>query len=263
MIYLLAFLMLFGCTRQSPEVKHESKPEVKATEEKAPEGKVGQIYRERYPLKNAREKLVDTKGQGPAHLAGTRNFRAVLNGVYYRGGANNKFRAQDARHNSNPLPPEGLESLCKEGFGEAVYLYSTNFETAQKEVKCKTFTGKENTLRYHQVSPLRAKKGDLETLVRMIHRHVRDPKLGPVYDHCWNGWHASGLVAATALRQFCGFSGEQAESYWILNANEGGSDHPKIKKQIREFQPIAELALTAEEKKFLCPDPKTLEFGSR
>jgi hypothetical protein len=62
-----------------------------------------------YNLSDAREKLVDDHGNGYEPLYGTRNLRAVLRGVYYRGGANNYYNRTDRRNNSNPLPDEGLK----------------------------------------------------------------------------------------------------------------------------------------------------------
>jgi hypothetical protein len=255
--YWWIFLCLVSCATQQ---KHqaESAPEKPIdADQKAPT--VGKIYRERYHFTDAKEKLVDNKGEGPKTLTGTRNFRAVLNGVYYRGGANNKFRKEGKRENSNPLPPEGLKNLCQEGFSDAVYLYQENFSQAEHEVSCRTFTGRENKLRYQQVSPLKNKRGDLEKLLKLIYQHVKQPELGPVYDHCWNGWHASGLVAAAALRQFCSFTAEQALAYWIQNTD-GDANYPKVQKRVKEFETIPGMQLSPQERKTLCPDPETLKF---
>lgn len=87
-------------------------------------------FRRRYPLATAKAKLVDNYGNDFEPLYGVRNFRAVLNGVYYRGGANNAYHRSDKRGNQNPLPEDGLLNLCTEGFATAIYLYAANFETA-------------------------------------------------------------------------------------------------------------------------------------
>lgn len=68
------------------------------------------------PTSYPSDKLVDNTGEGYDALYGTRNVRAVLNGVYYRGGANNYYNKHLKRKNSNPLPDEGLLHLCEEGF---------------------------------------------------------------------------------------------------------------------------------------------------
>jgi hypothetical protein len=222
---------------------------------------VGESHRARYGFASATQKLTDNRGQGRKELYGTRNFRAVLNGVYYRGGANNVYHVP-ARGNSNPLTSVGLTNLCEEGFGRAVYLYSTNYQGAPKKVKCRDFSGADNTLEYLQISPLAYKEADLRKLLTLIHQHARDPRLGPIYDHCWNGWHASGFVAATTLRQFCGFSGDQAVAYWDTNTdgNNKGAGYDKIRARLRAFRPFAGLSLSAEERAALCPKPGSLRF---
>jgi hypothetical protein len=217
---------------------------------------VGALYRERYAMLTAGTKLVDNHGNGFDRLYGVRNFRAVLNGVFYRGGANNYFNKHHRRSNMNPLPTEGLTNLCEEGFGHAVYLYSTNFSSAPKSVHCRIFQGNDNTLEYLQISVLDARNQGLDQLLGLVYQHIRNPRLGPIYDHCWNGWHASGFISAITLRQFCGFSGEQAVEYW--NANTDG-DHGRafegIRARIRSFIPNRNLALTPAERSALCPAP--------
>lgn len=220
----------------------------------------GETHRIRYPLKNASQKLVSDSGKGPATLYGTRNFRSVINGIYYRGGANNLY-FKPKRDNRNPLPEKGLENLCQEGFSQAVYFYSTNFSKASKQIKCKTFDGNENTLHYAQISPLAYRESDIRTLHGMIFERVRNPRLGPVYGHCWNGWHASGYVAATALRQFCDFTAEEAIAYWNLNTDGNhGSYYDTLRSRIRDFTPDRNMTLTEAEKAALCPSPDSLEF---
>lgn len=221
----------------------------------------GASFRTRYPLATASDKLVDNEGKGFLDLYGVRNFRAVLNGVYYRGGANNIF-FEPRRENSNPLPTAGLRNLCEEGFTRSVYLYSTRYESAPRTLRCKTKNGNENTIEYLQISPLHFRVDDLKALLTMIHQHAREPRRGPIYDHCWNGWHASGFVAATTLRQFCGFTGDQAVAYWNMgtDGNNKGSHYDQIRSRIRAFKPFPELLLSPAEKLALCPQPGTFAF---
>jgi hypothetical protein len=80
-------------------------------------------YQTRYPLTDIYMKLIDNYGNGYDLLYGTRNVRTVLNGVLYRGGANNYFHKTNPRNNMNPLPEDGLDHLCEEGFSTSVYLY--------------------------------------------------------------------------------------------------------------------------------------------
>lgn len=224
-------------------------------------GSVGANYRARYTLASASSKLVDNHGNGFDALYGVRNFRAVLSGVYYRGGANNVYNKHKKRSNMNPLPTEGLENLCEEGFTKAVYLYAKNYSKAPKQIRCRAMDGHENTLEYVQISPLDFNGADLERLHAMIFDHIRNPRLGPIYSHCWNGWHSSGYLAATTLRQFCDFSAEQAVAYWNLNTDgHSGSSYNEIRRKIRAFVPNRSLVLSMEEKRDLCPEPGNLAY---
>jgi hypothetical protein len=223
---------------------------------------VGAEHRARYPLTSATQKLIDNQGNGFEPLYGLRNVRAVLNGVYYRGGANNSYNKHKKRSNANPLPEEGLQHMCEEGFGHAVYLYDENFSTASKVTRCRTKDGANNTLDYVQIDGLASGYEKTKELHELIYQHIRDPRLGAIYDHCWNGWHASGYVAATTLRQFCGFSAEQAVKYWDVNTdgNNKESGYESIRRKIRGFVPDPNMQLSAAEKAALCPDPGSLAF---
>ena len=219
---------------------------------------VGEETRARYgKIKDATAKLVDNRGNGYEALYGVRNFRAVLNGVYYRGGANNAYHRTAKRENENPLPSDGLMNLCEEGFSDAVYLYPTNFSTAPKTTRCRTADGAENVLTYQQITGLTTSNG--RKLMSLVYDHVRDPRRGVVYMHCWNGWHASGYVGAITLRQFCGFTAEQAVQYWNKNID-GVEVGENVRTAIRAFKPFAEFSLSAEEKAALCPDGSSLKF---
>jgi hypothetical protein len=215
-------------------------------------------------------KIIDNRGNGYENLYGLRNLRVVLHGVMYRGGANNAFHRTNKRDNMNPLPQDGLQNLCEESFGEAIYLYDKNYES--QTVSCTSRTGNSNTLVYSQVSVLASPiNGDPNQIggasreialrgfeVRDILERVYKCATGlgscPIYTHCWNGWHASGLISAVALRQFCDFTPEQAVSYWIDGTDSlDNSNYPKIKESIREFNPIPELKIAKEIQERICP----------
>lgn len=209
----------------------------------------GAFYHQRYGLNNIYDKVVDNHGNGREELYGVRNFREVLKGVVYRGGANNLYHRDHPRDNSNPLPTDGLNNLCEEGFQNAVYLYAKNFDKAPPRVQCHSIRG-ENRLHYSQLHFIEQSRAILE----LMHDAILDPSKGPVYVHCWNGWHASGMVSAFALRQFCGFSGNQAVAYWTRNAD--GTDHggyESIKRRIRDFRPYSDLQIDAATRARICP----------
>lgn len=208
---------------------------------------------DRYELHSTTQKLINDRGDGYDSLYGTRNFRAVLAGVLYRGGANNKYNRYGARDNRNPLPDVGLRNLCEEGFATAVYLYPDHYETAPPKVDCvDRRTGRPNTLAYEQVGPYNERS--VRDLLALVHRKAKNPAEGPAYFHCWNGWHASGLISAYALRQFCGLSGDEAVKYWDANTDGNNTDpaFAKIRANIRAFTPYADLELTPAERENLC-----------
>ena len=222
---------------------------------------VGEVYRRRYPVKTALDKLVTNHGNGVEALYGTRNVRAVLNGVYYRGGANNAFNRTGKRDNSNPLPEDGLANLCAEGFGTALYMYPTRFASAPASETCRTFEGDSGHLDYGQISVLRGKRDDIRRVIANVFDHIRHAELGPIYVHCWNGWHASGYAAAATLRQFCGFTADQAVRYWNLNTDGvNGRGYERVRALIRKFEPFPEFTIGADQRAALCPDPETFAF---
>lgn len=207
------------------------------------------FYQHRYPLQDVTTKLVNNHGNGFDALYGTRNFRAVLSGIVYRGGANNAYNKIKKRDNSNPLPPEGLENLCKEGFATAVYLYPTNYNSAAHAVDCKA-----GHLDYLQKSVLSSSARAVEIL-KLVGDVLNGVAEGPVYLHCWNGWHASGFISALILRQYCGFSGEQAVDYWNKNTDGAnvGSSYDSIRDRLRKFQPLADLKIENGIREKVCP----------
>lgn len=204
----------------------------------------------RYQLKNPNEKLVDNLGNNYEALYGVRNFRAVLRGLVYRGGANNSYNKYKKRSNTNPLPDMGLENLCKEGFTNAVYLYSTNFSSAPNKVKCKTDQGKDAEINYSQVTAF--DEDNTESFLKMAYDRINDQKSGPIYIHCWNGWHASGLISALMLRQFCDLSATEALEYWIENTDQNDSGYESVKTRIKTFKPLEKYKVSKEIQKQIC-----------
>jgi len=212
-------------------------------------------YQNRYPLKNPYDKLLNNRGVGEEDLYGTRNFRAVLNGVVYRGGANNKYNKYGSRSNTNPLPKVGLRNLCEEGFSTAVYLYTTNYDTAAKVTSCKSVLSSNQKLNYVQASP-HMTDADARKVLNLIHKRLTsETDKGPIYVHCWNGWHASGLISAYTLKQFCGLSSSQAVSYWNKNTdgNNVGAPYDRLRAKIRAFKPDPKLTIPQEVKAAVCP----------
>jgi hypothetical protein len=216
-----------------------------------------EFFQNRYSLRDVYQKLVDNRGDGFEALYGVRNFRTVLNGVVYRGGANNYYNKLGKRGNSNPLTDLGLRNLCEEGFSTTVYLYSKNYESAPKSTSCSASYGARNSLEYKQESPLTQENDALEILGLIYERLVSQIDRQPIYLHCWNGWHASGFISALTLRQFCGWSGDQAVAYWDQNTDGHNeeSKYKRIRAKIRTFQPDSEMSIDERLREKICPRP--------
>ena len=238
-------------TAQSAPVTPEIGTEAPA--ETHPDARDIQFYKDHYKLTDVYTKKVNNIGDGDEDLYGVRNFRVILHGIAYRGGANNYYHKTNKRDNRNPLPNDGLQNLCEEGFSKAVYLYSTNFSTAPKQTNCRDLFSKNNQLNYVQWSPYNA--ADVKKVFTEIKSVLDDARKGPIYLHCWNGWHASGLISSLVLRQFCGISGEKAVQYWDKNTDGNNKDsaYEKIRQSIRDFKPMEEFKVSPEVQKVICP----------
>ena len=176
-------------------------------------------------------------------------LRPVLRGALYRSGT----------------PSEAaLSHLCERGWKRVYSLYgehttqtgprNANMLRYGRDVRnCQT-EGTPRTIEWRSAPSARLRT--LPNIFRDVVESVRNPEKGPVLVHCWNGLHYAGMVSALALRQFCGFSAEQAESYWRANANRG-ANYPLIIANIHNFKPIAGLSLTPAEQQTLCPDVST------
>lgn len=209
-------------------------------------------YQNRYQQPDLYSKIVNNTGDGFEELYGTRNVRAVLKGVLFRGGANNYYHRSNRRNNMNPLPQDGLDNLCKENFNQAIYLYSTNAQTAPTQINCERRENGKNTLNYKSIVPL-ANTNSLKPIFQLVYNQIHHYE-GPIYIHCWNGWHASGYTAATALMQFCDFSANRAVEYWDLNTDGVNQDpqYENIRIKIRAFKPYPELLISKELQDKIC-----------
>ena len=212
-----------------------------------------EYYIDRYNEKDLLTKIVDNRGDGFKELYGTRNLRPILHGVAYRGGANNYYHKTNKRKNSNPLPNDGLENLCNEGFAHSIYLYRTNWESVEKSKSCNCVNNTENNLTYSQFDYF--DREHIRQMMELIYESAIDKHAGPVYLHCWNGWHASGFISAVILKQFCGFSDLDAVTYWDLGTD-GANTSPRynsIREKIMAFEPFDEFKLEDSLGNKICP----------
>ena len=218
------------------------------------------FYKKRYVESDLMYKITDNKGNGFDSLYGTRNMRPILHGVAYRGGANNYYHLTDKRSNHNPLPNDGMDNLCAEGFSAGIYLYQENFETAPLADTCACLNKDTNTFHYYQKDYFDDRH--VHDMVEMVYKSATNDTVGPVYLHCWNGWHASGFIAAVILKQFCGYSNFDAVNYWDLGTD-GANTSPRYQTQrerIKAFQPYPEFVIADSLKACLCPPmPKNID----
>ena len=220
-----------------------------------------EFYKERYNEKDLMHKVTDNYGNGFDSLYGTRNLRPILHGVAYRGGANNYFHKENKRHNHNPLPDDGVRNLCQEGFSASVYLYRQNFDTAPVSDTCACVSGGWNNHKYYQFDY--NNKEHIYDALKLVYETAVNDSIGPIYLHCWNGWHASGLLSALSLQQFCGFDKWQAINYWDLGTD-GANNSPRyqvIREIIKEFEPYPDLIISDSLGNRICP-PMPDDFDS-
>jgi len=210
-------------------------------------------YKERYGETDLMYKVTDNKGNGFDSLYGTRNMRPILHGVAYRGGANNYYHKTNKRKNQNAIPLDGMHNLCQEGFSAGVYLYRQNFEESPIGDTCSCVDNSWNKFDYYQYDYYDSTH--VYEMLKMTHKAATDPETGPVYLHCWNGWHASGFISAVILKQFCGYSSWDAVNYWDLGTD-GANTSPRYQTQrerVKAFEPYPEFMISDSLKNCLCP----------
>ena len=233
--FLILFLFIFSsCFAQNDSVKIDDS--------------AFKYYKDLYGVECVQEKITDNKGNGFEDLYGTRNFRVILHGVAYRGGGNNYYHRSDKRNNKNPLPMDGLNNLLENGFSTSVYLYNENFETSPPFLVNKEKT---DTLKYYQLGG--NNKSELDSILMFTYNSIINKDVGPVYLHCWNGWHQSGFVSAVLLKQFCGYNTTKSLHYWEDCADNWTRGYDRIRDAIRDFQPIEKYNISKEISDVICP----------
>ena len=214
-------------------------------------------YKNRYVETDLMYKITDNKGNGFDSLYGTRNMRPILHGVAYRGGANNFYHKTDKRHNHNPIPLDGMANLCEEGFSRGIYLYRQNFENSPIGDTCSCSNDSWNNFEYSQKDYFNDQH--IKDMLEMTYESATMDSVGPIYLHCWNGWHASGYISAVILKQFCGYSNWDAVNYWDLGTD-GANTSPRYQHQrerIKEFEPYQEFLISDSLQDCLCPPMPT------
>jgi hypothetical protein len=205
-------------------------------------------YMGRYAkLTNHYRSAEDDRGRGIEELKGLRNFRAVLPGILYRAGGNNAYRTPKL-NNEGPLPPEGIDHLCNEGFSQAIYLYKKGYQSLAKS--CPSWLG-ESKFQYKQISVFSKPGPGMREILAQIHAAIVGKDHRPILVHCYNGYHESNFVSAIALKQFCGWDTDNAKEYWVKTSKPLKTQE-KLLKSIAEFKPYADLDITTEQRALVC-----------
>ena len=168
-------------------------------------------------------------------VAGIRDFREVLRGTLYRGGANN---------GQAPLNSAQLRAMCERNMGVSVYLYNKGFSDPGP-ISCGQGQMVYATKMWSRDAAV------AEVLQAIYNSIITGGK--PVFIHCWYGIHATGMVAAMALMQFCDVNAETAVNYWKVGIAPA-LQYPHVIEKIRSFRPIQNLRITDQAtKNRICP----------
>lgn len=172
-----------------------------------------------------------------ANAEGLRAEQEVLKGLFIRaGGAGGK----------QSLSTDILNDLCLSGIKTVYYLYPSESFTTEGSYSCGS-----HTLEYKGSGFMKKEsKPVLDAIFSAANNNS-----GPIIAHCWNGWHASGEVAAHALIQFCGWSGADAAQYWADNIGDKANlgKYSSITKRIKNFVPYSDLSFTPAQQTQYCP----------
>ena len=163
-----------------------------------------------------------------------KNVQHILGGLITRAGVKNQ----------KPLNAQELNQLCEAGYTNAYFFYSG---AGDQRISCSG--GK--SIHYRSLNQNAAKDLVIANVAQGLTTGEK------TFIHCNNGAHATGYVAAVALRQFCGLSGEQAVNYW--NSSLGGyplqePNRSAVHNRIRSFSPSADMQLNNAQRAALgCP----------
>jgi hypothetical protein len=177
-------------------------------------------------------------------VAYIKDYKEAMPGVLLRGGS----------RGARALSEEQLQRLCEDGVGHAIYTYDTGFKQAPART-CIRKDGKPGRIEYSYFRFLDS--AGISASMKAIHNSIINPAAGSVFVHCWNGWHASGEIAAMALKQFCDYTDEQAISNWKENIGDKGNlpNYGRVLARIRNFQPDAQLRIGLQAQRSVCPRP--------
>jgi hypothetical protein len=103
--------------------------------------------------------------------------------------------------NRKALSDSALKGLCEDGFTAAIFTYPG---AKARTVEC----GGGRKISYQSITSWEKPTKHVSIIQNEINGG------GRVLVHCWYGVHASKFVASAALTKMCGFSGDQAATYF-------------------------------------------------
>lgn len=196
------------------------------------------------------KRVVDNKGRGDERFSGVRNFRVVLYDILYRGGGNN-LHLKDTipkYYLWNPMPLYSLRQLQSQGFNQATYLYSHNFDYWYPKHRLDSLREAEFSYKCEPKLDVYLKAFFGEVVVR-----AKQQDTGKMLIHCWNGWHQAGMLSAFTLMQFCDFTNEQALKYWETCTDGNHKGYTKVKERILNYTRDPFYNFNASQKESHCP----------
>ena len=139
-----------------------------------------------------------------------------------------------------------MHNLLSNGFSYSIYLYPENFDTSPSFIEDE----QNNIMNYYQI------RGDtlpeLDSILNIVYNSIIYDR-GPVYLHCWNGWHQSGYISAILLKQFCDFNSKMSISYWETCADSWTLGYDKVRDRINNFKKIEKYRIPQSLSKEICP----------
>ena len=195
-------------------------------------------------------RMVDNKGRGDKRFSGVRNFRVVLYDILYRGGGNN-LHLKDTipkYYLWNPMPLYSLRQLQSQGFNQATYLYSHNFEYWYPKYRLDSLKDAKFNYKCEPKLDIYLKAFFGEVMVR-----ANKQDTGKMIIHCWNGWHQAGMLSAFTLMQFCGYTNEQALKYWETCTDGNHKGYSKVKEKIINYTKDPFYSFNSLQKERHCP----------
>lgn len=207
--------------------------------------------KDRFGINSITTRSIDNKGLGDERFFGTRNFRVVLPSLIYRGGSNN-LHLKDTipkYYLWNPMPMNAVLQLKSQGFTKAIYLYDYNFNYWYPQ----NILDDLNNKGFEYICRPRITEDFLNEYLEDVVSRANDSLKGPMYIHCWNGWHQSGLLSAITLIQFCNYSNKAALDYWESCTDGNYKGFAKVRERISNYKVNKNFMFTDAQKDKYCP----------